>query len=184
MRRERFSWCRWLGLLLLPLFGCATARPRFDPDIQAAVATDMRRLETEDVVLYYPEGGKQEAERIGDRLDRCVRAIRTHTKLDNDWSGQKPRVVLPSVPYNNAYVAPPAGGLEAISVVPTYNTADVFALLGIAPDPALVGCHEMVHYVHSLQAGGLGYTVSSILGPLYSPQSGLDPWFHEGLAVF
>lgn len=183
MQRKCLAWVGGLGLSLLSLWGCATARPRFDPEIQAAVATDMRRLETEDVVLYYPDGAQREARRIGDRLDRCVRAIRARTKLDNDWSRQKPRVVLPNVPYNNAHVAPPLG-MEPISVVPTYSTTELFALLGIVPDPGVVGCHEMVHYVQILQAGGLGYTISSILGPVYSPQLGLDSWFQEGLAVF
>jgi len=174
-----------LSAVLLPvlLWGCVTAQPRFAPEIQAAVATDMRRLETDDVVLYYPDGAQKEAQRIGDRLDRCVRALRAHTTIDNDWSRQKPRIVLPQVPFNNAYVAP-ANGLEPVSVVPTYSTADLFGLLGIVPDPGVIGCHEMVHYIHFLQAGGLGYTVSSLLGPLYSPQSGIDPWFQEGLAVF
>lgn len=186
MQRERFAGVGWLVLLVIvPLAsGCVTTRPRFEPEVQAAVASDMRRLETEDVVLYYPEGGRQEAERIGNRIDRCVRALRARTQIDNGWSAQKPRIALPSVPYNNAFAAPALLGLEPISVVPMYSTAEMFGLLGIVPDPGLVGCHEVVHYVQSLQAGGLGYAISSVLGPWYSPQSGLDPWFQEGLAVF
>lgn len=119
-----------------------------------------------------------------ERLAGCVRAIRARTQIDNDWSAQKPRIALPSVPYNIAFAAPALLGLEPISVVPTYSTTETFGLLGIVPDPGLVGRHEAVHYIQSLQAGGLGYAISSVLGPWYSPQTGLEPWFQEGLAMF
>jgi hypothetical protein len=46
-------------------------------------------------------------------------------------------------------VQPAVAGSEHVSVVPTFNTPDVFAVFGLPPDPSMIGCHEMAHYVHA-----------------------------------
>ncbi len=75
-------------------------------------------------------------------------------------------------------------GYEALAVVPTYNTLDAFSLeFGLPPDPAVIGCHEITHYVHGEQIAGFAW-FWNLFGQVYSPQIGLDPWFHEGLAVY
>jgi hypothetical protein len=172
-----------LPLLALPL-GCTGARPRFEPSVQTVVAqSDMRKLETDELVIYYAEADRDNALRAASRIERCTRAVRAAAQLHSGWTDQKLHIVLPSVPMNNAYVAPPVAG-EPISVVPTYNTTDVFGLLGLPPDPGVIGCHEAVHYVQSLQAAGFNGFLALVFGAVYTPQIGLDAWFQEGLATY
>ncbi|MBL8933548.1 MAG: hypothetical protein JNM69_03285, partial [Archangium sp.] len=57
---------RRLLVLLAPLaLGCATATPRFSQELATAFAQDdMRRLETDDLEVYYPAAHKEAAERV------------------------------------------------------------------------------------------------------------------------
>ena len=164
--------------------GCAVLTPRFPDDVQTAVVRDdMRRMETETLVVYYPERREQEARRVAARIAYCVRELRSHTQIHDDWTDQKPRIVLADLPFNNAYVAPPMLS-EPIEVLPAYNTTAYFAPFNLPPDPGVIGCHEAVHYVQMLQSGGFHRFITSVFGSGYTPQIGLELWFHEGVAVY
>lgn len=181
MTRARFL----LLLALLVLGGCAQATPRFPQDVQTALATgDMRRLETPDMNLYYPSREREEAMRVASRLEGCLRALRARSRIDNRASREKKNIVLADLPLNNAYVGPAVLGLEHVGVVATHSTIDLFGLLGIPPDPATIGCHEMVHYVQVRQMAGIPKTAEAVFGYLLSPEIGLDSWFWEGIAVY
>ncbi|MCA9678872.1 MAG: hypothetical protein KC464_27835, partial [Myxococcales bacterium] len=164
---------------------CApVATPRFPDDVAAAVvADDMRRLETATLVLYYPAGRDAEVARVAATLERCVAASRGRTQLTSWTTGEKPVVVMPAAPFNNAYVAPRTAGDEDVAVVPTYDTLDFTSEFGLPPDPGMIGCHEMIHYVQAQQVGGVWAALDRVLGDLVTPQAGLDAWFWEGLAV-
>jgi hypothetical protein len=164
--------------------GCAVLSPRFPDDVQTAVVRDsMRRMETETLVVYYPEGRAEQARRMAARIAYCTRELRVKAPIRDAWTDQKPRIVMASLPFNNAYVSPP-GLSEPISVIPAYNTTEYFAPFNLPPDPGVIGCHEAVHYVQLLQTSGIHRFFTTIFGSGYTPQIGLEPWFHEGVAVY
>lgn len=175
------------GLVVLGMSsGCAVSSPRFlSQDVQTAVAqSDMQRLETERLVLYYPRGTRESALHIAGRLEYCRRELEKRAAFSNDLTQEKAVFVLPSLAYNNAYVQP-AFTQRQIGLVPQYNTAiDLFEQLNLPPDPGTIGCHEMVHDFHSRQVRGAARVIRHVLGNYYTPQQGLDSWFWEGLAVF
>lgn len=144
----------------------------------------MQRLETERLVLYYPQGTKERALHVAGRLEYCRRELEKHQLKKNDISTDKAVFVLPLLPYNNAYVQPPFTQRQ-IAVVPQYNTAiDLFEQFNIPPDPGTIGCHEMVHDFHSRQMRGGAAAIHHVFGNYYSPQQGFDSWFWEGVAVY
>lgn len=172
------------AIAALAMSGCAVLTPRFPNDVQTSVARDdMRRMETDTVVIYYPKGRKSEAERVAARVSYCTRALRMRARVHDEWTDQKPRIVMANLPYNNAYVSPPLLS-EPIEVLPAYNTTPYFARFNLPPDPGIIGCHEAVHYVQLLQSGGFHGFVTAVTGSAYTPQIGLEPWFHEGISVY
>jgi hypothetical protein len=148
---------RWLAsLFAVALAGCATVLPRFEPDVQAAVVRDeMRVLETAQLVLYYPAPRQAEARRVAARLEACVAALEAQAPVGNGLARARYHVVLPEVPFNNAYVFPKALGIEDVAVIPTGDTLDFVTEFGLPPDPGMTGCHELTHYVHLRQIAGL-----------------------------
>jgi len=144
----------------------------------------MRKLETEQLILYYPDGSRSQALEVAARLEYCRSEVRKLARVKDGPAADKSRFVLPRLPFNNAYVAPALAGMEQVAVVPTYNTIDYFMLFGIAPDPGNIGCHEMVHDQSFSQVSGLAAAVRALFGAAYSPQIGLDSWWQEGLAVY
>src|SRR5438477_1954874 len=119
--------------------GCfPVAQPRLPQDVGAALAErPMRRLETADMFLYYPEGRNIEAWRFATRVEGCVASLRHVAHVHNGVADQKIVAILPELAFNNAFVLPRAFGYETLAVVPTYNTLDAFALeSGLPPDPA------------------------------------------------
>jgi hypothetical protein len=176
---------KW-SLLLLLLSACiATAAPRFPPDVAQALAErPMRRLETQSLYIYYPEGRGEEARRVGERLEGCIAGLRMRVQIRNRHSDEKMVVLLPEVPFNNAFVAPTAIGFEDVAVIPTVNTWDFQTELGIPPDPSFIGCHEITHYVHERQVAGFWHVINALFGEIITPQIGLDAWFLEGLATY
>ncbi len=144
----------------------------------------MRRLETEDMRVYYAERDREVALRAAARFEACVAELEKHARVKNRASREKLVVVLPRLPLNNAYVQPAVLGLEHISVVPPFMTSDVFALLGLPPEPATVGCHEMAHYIQVRQLSGIPNVLEAIFGYTVTPQLGLESWFWEGVATF
>lgn len=177
------SWVVWCAAALS--LGCSGLVPRFPADVQTAVTrSDMQRLETEKLILYYPEGTKERALHIAGRLEYCRRQLEQRTVVKNDLTQEKSVFVLPVLPFNNAYVQPTFAQRQ-IAVIPQYNTAiDLFEQFNIPPDPGTIGCHEMVHDMHSRQVRGAARVIRHVLGHYYSPQMGLDSWFWEGLAVW
>lgn len=179
-----------LSCLVLPVFllltSCAgPVQSRFPPDVATSFREQpMRRLETDSLLVYYPERRREDALRIAERAEGCAAVLRAQAKIHNSYADQKMTLVLPDLPFNNAFVAPSALGTEPFSVIPTSNTLDFATELGVPPDPSYVGCHEIVHYVQVLQASGLWGWVNEVFGDVLSPQVGLDFWFLEGLATY
>jgi hypothetical protein len=169
-----------LGGGCLPL-----ATPRLPPDVGAALAEHpMRKLETSDLAVYYPEGRSVEAWRFVTRIEGCVGYLKRVAFVHNNVADQKIVAILPELAFNNAFVSPRLAGYETLAVVPTYSTLDAFSLeFGLPPDPAVIGCHELTHYVHFQQIAGFAW-FWNMFGNVYSPQIGLDSWFDEGLAVY
>lgn len=167
------------------LSGCVNFGARFPPDVQRAInRDDMRRLETRELVLYYPEGTRPRALAAAARLEYCRRELQRLATIKTGFAADKPVVVLPRLPFNNAYLLPTFGGDEQHIVLPEYNTTELFALLGIPPDPSTIGCHEMVHDQSYRQVSGAAKVIRYLFGDAYSPQLGLDSWWQEGLAVY
>ncbi len=172
------------GLLMIILFfvGCASAAPRFSPEVQKSFRdNDMRRMETAQLRVYYPEHRQEEALHIASRLQGCMDDLEEQLPRPTDW-GRVP-VFLPEVEFNNAYVSFGPGNDPHI-VVPTFFTANIFGELGFTPSMSAVSCHEMVHYIHLIQIHGLFGLINRIFGPSINPQIGLDLWFFEGLATY
>jgi hypothetical protein len=175
----------FLLFLILTGLGCAQASPRFGPDVQTALAREeMRRMETDDIRLYYAQRDHDTAVRMLSRFEGCVAELRRHAKVKNRASREKLVVVVPRLPFNNAYVKPAAMGQEHVAVVPAVNTNDVFSIIGLPPDPSTIGCHEMVHYIQARQLSGIPNGLEAVFGYLFSPELGLESWFWEGLAVY
>jgi hypothetical protein len=171
--------------LLGGVLGCVSAQPRFPPDVQRALnREDMRRLETSELIVYYPQGTRAEALAVAARLEYCRRELARVSVAKNRFATEKPVFVLPRLPLNNAYLQPTLAGNEQVSVVPQYNTSNLFIAYGIPPDPGTIGCHEMVHDQSYRQVTGIAAGLRTIFGDVFSPQLGLDSWWQEGLAVY
>jgi hypothetical protein len=172
---------RFVAIALAMLAGCATVAPRFPTDVQTAIAhDDMRRLETDRFIIYFPASRRALVDRFLVRADRCAQALHDYALIKRL---SKIVVVMPDVPFNNAFVAPEALGYEQVSVIPAYSTLDFATAFGLPPDPGAIACHELVHYVHFQQNAGFWGTFNRWFGPTYTPQLGYDPWFDEGLAT-
>jgi hypothetical protein len=170
----------------LALGACTQVMPRFPEPVQAAVSgTDMRRLETDRLVIYYAAGARQHALRMASRLEYCRRELERDSQIEGSGpAAAKSIFVLPRMPLNNAFVDPMQFGREQIAVIPEYDTAALFLPLNLPPDPVAIGCHEMVHDVAYRQVAGIPRAIYHTFGHLFSPQAGLDAWWHEGLAIY
>jgi Tol biopolymer transport system component len=145
----------------------------------------MRRLESDELILYYPEARREDALRFLALVEPCVGVLRARSYGRSALSLHKVVLILPELPYNNAFVAPRAVGYEEIGVVPSVYTSDQFMLeSGEPPDAATIACHEVTHFVHLEQIEGFSRVWNLIFGQAYTPQSGFDAWFDEGLAVY
>lgn len=171
---------RWFVLALLT--ACTAVVPRYPTDVQTSLAhDDMRRLETARFIIYYPAARRDVVDRFLIRADRCAQTLREASQVhDRD---RKMVIVMPDTPFNNAFVAPEALGYEDVSVIPIHSTLDFTTLFGLAPDPGLIACHELTHYVHAQQTSGFWATFNNLFGHVYTPQVGYDPWVFEGLAT-
>ena len=168
-------------LLLALVVACGGVSARFPADVQTALAhDDMRRLETERFIIYYPAPRRAEVDRFLARADRCAQVLRDHAVVKGL---EKMVVVMPDIAFNNAFVAPEALGYEPVSVIPTYSTLDFATAFGLPPDPGYIACHELTHYVHFQQVSGFWKFMNKIFGYLYTPQLGYDPWMDEGVAT-
>ncbi|MEO8214065.1 MAG: hypothetical protein ABI560_12765, partial [Myxococcales bacterium] len=182
---------RWRAAFLLvisgPLAACfPLAQPRLPQSVAAALAQHpMRSTESEHLRLYFPEGREDEARRFLGAVEVCAGKLARAAHVHNGIADQKMVVMLPELPFNNAFVAPRILGYDTEAVIPTYNTVDLFLLeMGLTPDPAEIACHELTHYVQFQQIAGFAWFVNAAFGATYSPQIGLDAWFDEGLAVY
>jgi hypothetical protein len=169
---------------LLALCGCASVGPRFSPEIARSFARDdMRRMETDSLVVYYPEHAKGAALRTAARLEKCVEALRG--LVLSDTSRRKVVTLITSAEYNNAYVRAQAGGLPTEMVLPLHLGIELFNFfdMGVSEVPD-VGCHEAVHYVQMEQTDGLWRWVNLLFGDVLSPNIFTETWFLEGLATW
>lgn len=174
-----------VSCVLIVLTACGGAGPKFSADVASALRdSPMRRLETTSMVIYYPDGHREQAVRFAGRAEACGDILRQRAALGRAPGGAKMIVVMPDVSFNNAYVQPAVAGLEPHSVVPTHFTFDFASQLGMPPDPGFIGCHEIAHYVQFQQESGPWRILNRVFGNLASPQLGLDAWFAEGLAVY
>lgn len=120
----------------LLLVGCVSTTPRFSPSIQRAInREDMRRLETDGLVLYYPDGTRSEVLAVAARLEYCRRELSRQALVEGGLAADKSVFVLPRLPLNNAYVQPRLAGIEQVAVLPQYHTLNLFIAYGIPPDP-------------------------------------------------
>ncbi|MEO7731738.1 MAG: hypothetical protein ABIY55_12250 [Kofleriaceae bacterium] len=168
----------------LALGACGGAFQRFPDDVQAAVAhDDMRRLETDQFIIYYPAKRRAEIDRFVARADRCARVLRSAALIHDGPAADKMVIAMPETAFNNAFVSAELLGVEAVSVIPTMSTFDFTTELGLVPDPGFIACHELVHYVHLEQIRGFWKLMDTWFGHLYTPQVYADSWFVEGLAT-
>lgn len=169
---------------LAGLVGCGGVQQRFPDEVQASLAaSDVRRLETAQFILYYPAHRRAEIDRFVVRAERCADALRASALVHNRPWRDKMVIAMPEVAFNNAFVLARYVGYEAVSVIPTMATLDFATEYGLLPDPGIVACHELVHYVHLQQITGFWHYLDTLFGDLYTPQIGYDPWFLEGLAT-
>lgn len=168
----------------MALAGCATVLPRFEPDVQAAVVRDeMRVLETAQLVLYYPAPRQAEARRVAARLEACVAALEAQAPVGNGLARARYHVVLPEVPFNNAYVFPKALGIEDVAVI-TGDTLDFVTEFGLPPDSG----HHRLPRADPLRAPAADCQLFRGCSTRCSATSrrrraASHPWFLEGLAT-
>ena len=98
--------------------GCiGLSTPLLPEDVSAGIADHpMRRMETSDVVLYYPEGRRDEATRFLGRIERCAGYEKGWSLIHNRLSDEKMLVLLPEVAFNNAFVVPRLLGYGPLAV--------------------------------------------------------------------
>lgn len=175
---------RVLVCVVVLLASCMGAVQRYPDDVQTALAHDaMRRLETDQLIVYYPAHRRGEVERFLARSERCATALRAAALIKTGPAADKMVVMMPETAFNNAYVQSESFGYEAVSVIPTMSTLDFTTEFGLVPDPGYIACHELTHYVHTEQIDGFWSAINRVFGHLYSPHDFTDPWFLEGLAT-
>jgi hypothetical protein len=163
---------------------CGAVQQRFPDDVQAALARDpLRRLETERFIIYYPAHRRAAVDRFLVRAERCAAALRDAAVIREFRWNEKMVIAMPDAPFNNAFVLAEFAGYEPASVIPLVATLDLTTEFGLLPDPGIIGCHELVHYVHLEQIAGLWKLLDSVFGYLFTPQIAYEPWFDEGLAT-
>ena len=128
----------------------------------------MRRMESEALVLFYPARREAQAKRTMAQLEQCAEILRERIGIP---ARRKVPIVMPELPFNNAYVWPGGVGMETNAVIPTFHTFD-FTELGIAPDAGVIGCHELVHAAQAEEAHGFQRFIFDVFGDLLSPQVG------------
>ena len=164
--------------------GCFGVQQRFPDDVQTALAHgEMRRLETERFIVYYPAHRRAEIDRFVARAERCANHVRAAAVVKQGAWNDKMVIVMPETAFNNAFVMGEQFGYEHVAVIPTVSTLDFTTEFGLLPDPGITACHELVHYVHFEQIAGFWRWMDRVFGYLYSPQFGADSWFFEGLAT-
>jgi hypothetical protein len=179
------SRVRRLLVLLVPIcLGCATATPRFSQELATAFAQDdMRRLETDDVELYYPAAHREAAERVARRATECLRRFRELQRTERPR--ERALLFLTSANFNNAYVTGQAIGEPLHSVNPLQTSLELlhwYGLSGAAADD--VSCHEMFHFAHFEQVEAFWKVVNTVVGPVVPSQIFLERWFTEGVAQY
>jgi len=176
---------RRLLVLLAPFaLGCATATPRFSQELATTFAQDdMRRLETDELEVYYPAAHREAAERIARRASECLKEFRALQRTERPR--QRGLIFLTSANFNNAYVTGLAVGEPLHSVNPLQTTQELlhwFGLSGAGADD--VSCHEMFHVAHAEQIEAFWGAVNTVVGPVVPSQLFIERWFTEGVAQY
>jgi hypothetical protein len=166
------------------LGACGGVQRRFPDEVQASLAdSELRRLETDRFIIYYPANRRAEVDRFVVRAERCVEVLRASAMVHTGPWLDKMVIAMPDVALNNAFVIPDYLGYEHVSIIPLTATLDFSTEFGLVPDPGYIACHELTHYVQLEQVRGFWRYADAIFGHLYTPQLGYDPWFLEGLAT-
>lgn len=181
---DRSHTLRAAALLLLAASGCASLSPRFPPEVSTTFAHEpMRKLETENLELYYPAAQQKQAHQVVNRLERCFQQLRALPVTQVPRA--KALIFMTGADFNNAFVYFPIAGSPEQMVIPTHMSLELFNLLelGVTAIPD-VTCHEATHYVHMQQADGFWGAANAAFGDYFSPQPFLESWFAEGLATY
>ena len=173
-----------LALACLFVAGCATTSPRFDQELATTFAQDdMRKLETDELELYYPAEYAEAAKRVAARATECLRAMRAHDVTKRDYG--RALLFLSSANYNNAYVGGQSQGEPLLSVATLSSTSEFLHWYGLGgAEAGDVACHEMFHYAHYEQVHGFWDVVNTVVGPVVPSQAFLERWFTEGAAQY
>jgi hypothetical protein len=173
--------------IVVPLLCCACATntsPRFEQAIAASFASDaMRVLTTADVEVYYPEGQRAAAERVAARGAECLTRLRAMQTLP--ISRRRALLFITSANLNNAYVNGQTEGEPLHALNPLSTTSELLQWYGLSSaDLGDIACHEMFHYAHFEQVGGLWGAINEIFGPSVPAQVFLERWLGEGVAQY
>ncbi|MGQ0505569.1 MAG: hypothetical protein ACT4TC_09635 [Myxococcaceae bacterium] len=172
-----------VSALAFVVSGCLTLSPRFSQEVaQDFASRAMRKLETPNVTLYYPDGKQDKARRVAAALQRCSTSLRQRL-IDGP---EQPRLLayLTDVNFNNAYVQPVTPGLEQQMVLSDAFSFEMFNWLNLGISQSEdVSCHEAVHAVHVADVHGFWKGLNLFTGGLLSPQIFSQSWFLEGLAT-
>jgi hypothetical protein len=171
-------------LACLGQLACATLTPRFSQDVATAYAQQpVRKLETEDLEVYYPAQYAAVARRFAGRLEQCVGELREYV-LSPTPRG-KVLAYLTDAEFNNAYMSPLVTGSPQFILVPVHLSLEEFEFFGTeGTDAGSLSCHEVAHFIHFQQVDGFWRFLNGVTGGLLTPQSFNDPWIIEGLAVY
>ena len=98
-------------MVVLVAGACGGVQQRFPDDVQASLAHgDIRRLETDRFLIYYPAHRRAEVDRFLVRAERCAAALRDAAVIhDGPWH-DKMVIAMPDVAFNNAFVLAEAAG--------------------------------------------------------------------------
>ena len=76
----------------------------------------MRELETDSLIVLYPQGKRAQALRFARRAEYCREELMARALIEGGASDEKAVLVLPDVSFNNAFVVPPEGGVVLLGI--------------------------------------------------------------------
>ena len=168
--------------------GCVPiAAQRLPQDVSAAIVNHtMRRLETDDLLVYYPQGREVEAWRFLTRVEGCVDHLRgvAHDPQQRRRSEDRRDPARAGVQQRVRHARASRATRRWRSSRPTTRWTCSRWSSGLPPDPAVIGCHEITHYVQFQQIAGFAWFWNLLRPGLHAADRASTPWFDEGLAVY
>jgi len=158
-------------ITILFLLQASPSWARYDP------ALTWRTIQTDDFIIYYPEGHEQLAQRV---LSLCPEVHRDITGYLGVEPRRCPIVLDPGTDVFNGYMA------TFPNRISLYETP-LFTVRGFGPGSDLmdmVFTHEYTHYVHITTRLGWYGTLTQIIGDGFSIANVLSPgWVIEGVTT-